>query len=72
MSYSIEHVEHGVIVRGPIPITEMCALIPTFEERGWDLLDGLISKHLKVTMVCTNREHGEAWRKELGLEEGWM
>jgi hypothetical protein len=33
------------------------------------LVDAAISGKLGVTMVITNKEHGDKWRAELGLTE---
>jgi hypothetical protein len=69
MSYTIEHLEHGIAIRGPVPLTDMGAIALLGADNGYDLADALISGHLEgVTMALVNTESGNAWRIELGLE----
>jgi hypothetical protein len=69
MSYTIEHMPHGITIRGPIPLGDMMAVAALGTENGYDLVDAAISGHLPgVTMALVNADSGNAWRKELGLE----
>lgn len=65
-AYRVERREHGVVVVGPVPCSELVVLLRAWDEQGLDLLDGLIAGHLKATMVVCSRAASETWRRELG------
>ena len=66
-SYTVTRHRHGIVVEGPFPVCDLAALLPAWAERyGWTLCDSLISGKLGASLVVTDREHGDAWRRELG------
>ena len=66
--YTVEHVERGMLIRGPIPVSEIPDLVKIAEKKGWDIMDSLIPTKIPgVTFVMTNEENSIAWRRELGL-----
>lgn len=68
-AYTVTRERHGIVVMGPLPITDMAALLPAWQrELGYDIADALVSGHLKASMVVTDQEGSKAWRAELGLE----
>jgi hypothetical protein len=69
MKYEVEHTEHGIVVRGPVPVPDLIGLTRIAEERGWDLVDAELSGHLGVTMVLTDAHRAKDWKVELGLIE---
>lgn len=70
-TYTIEEHEHGLVVRGPIPISAFLSVTTRAEAKGWTLLDPGIAMALsdpegaRVSIVCVSRESGAAWRAEL-------
>jgi len=70
VSYTIDYREHGMTISGPVPLGDMSGLIAIATEHGYDIVDGLLSERVVgATMVFTDKEGSQAWRKELGLDE---
>jgi hypothetical protein len=63
MSFEVEKVEHGVLVRGGVGVEEFGALAKVWEEQGWTLVDAGIASAVGATFAVTNEEHREAWLK---------
>lgn len=69
MSYRVEEHEHGMVIVGPIPVSELLPLMRTWKrERRLTWCDAIVAQHLGASMVCTTKEGSDAWRKELGLD----
>lgn len=70
-TYTIEEHEHGLIVRGPVPVSKLLDLGDQAAAKGWSLLAPGIAMAIsdpegpRVSMVLVSRESGEAWRAEL-------
>lgn len=70
-SYTVEKHEHGLVVRGPIPVSEIGSLRVRASRSGWNFLGPGIGVALtepggpQVFMVLVSPASGEAWRQEL-------
>lgn len=69
MSYEVIETEHGVWVKGNVPVSEVLSLAKVWEERGLDIMDSQVSGHLGGSWCQTTKEGSKAWRKELGIED---
>lgn len=73
-SYTVEHYQYGMVIRGPLPIDDFGALTEAAKKRGFDILDAGIGAHLGGTaetnsvMVLASKESSAAWRAE--IEQG--
>ena len=63
--YEIRRCEFGFVVTGPVPVSEVSALVEYGEALGFDQLDGLVADELGVTLAVTNEELSTAWREAL-------
>jgi hypothetical protein len=69
MSYTVEEHKYGMVVRGPIPISELVLLIKSWKrERGMDWCDAVVAEKLGASMVVCKKADSDLWRKELGIE----
>lgn len=70
-TYTVEEHEHGLLVRGPIPIPQLLQLGDQAAAKGWEYLAPGIGLALsdpegpRVSMVWVSRESGDAWRAEI-------
>jgi hypothetical protein len=65
--------DHGMVVYGPLPVTEIAEVTRIAAEVGYDLIDTWITERMnglnpKVLMVLTSEESGELWRERLGYD----
>jgi hypothetical protein len=68
---TIEHHNHGVVVRGHLPLSDLTTLL-----KGWGSeneeasIDLVLTDNLKATLVVANsKEDAAAWKRELDIRE---
>lgn len=63
--YSIDVQPHGILIRGPVPVDELMALLKVWEKAGYtSMLPGLTGP-FEQTMAIARRGHEDAWRAEV-------
>jgi len=67
ISYRVTRTEFGIYVTGPIPVMEMLALLEAWRD-VWDIADASVAGRLGASLVVTNKENSDKWRKHLGIE----
>jgi hypothetical protein len=64
-TYIVEERQHGILVKGSIPVDDFAALTKTWGDRGLTVLDTGVAASLGATLVVTNKEGSLAWRAEI-------
>lgn len=79
MSYTMEVMDSGIVVRGAVPISGMGAIEKMARVLGFDHLDIGLGQALGAIMVITNKEGSMKLRAEVdkanegkGVEEAWI
>lgn len=68
--YSVKKFEHGIAIFHELPWEHAVSFFKMLEHlHGYEILDSLISGHLKCNFAVTTKEGSKKWRKELGLQE---
>jgi hypothetical protein len=71
-TYSVTSTRGCRVIDGWVPISDMAVLMRAWADKGqhaddeW-VVDGQLSEHLGVNMVCGPRSATTAWRAALGL-----
>jgi len=67
-SYTVERHEFGFLVRGPVPVSEFCALTRQWaKDYPGALVDSAIANKLGANFAVVAPEKQNAWRAALGL-----
>lgn len=70
MSYTVEEHEHGIVVKGPVPISDLLALLKVWKrERGLNWCDAVVAQALGASFVVCAKRDSDLWRKKLGVYE---
>lgn len=70
-SYTVEEHEHGLLVRGPVPVAHLPELGARALDKGWDQWDAGLAMALtdpggaRVSLVYVSKTSREAWRNEV-------
>jgi hypothetical protein len=71
MNYTLERVEHGWIFKGAVPVDELVPLCRSLPGAEKHVLCPGVSSALGATLVIAlDKEHAEAWAKELDRTTG--
>jgi len=68
ISYTVTRTEFGIYVKGPLPVSEMLALLEAWQD-VWDMADAKVSGRLGASLAVTNKENSDKWREHLGIYE---
>jgi hypothetical protein len=63
--YTIERGEHGILVRGSIPISEFVSLAEAWAQQGWTLMAPGIAQACGANFAITNEEHRGPWLEQV-------
>jgi len=63
-SYTVERHDHGLLIRGPIPVDHLAGLTKIAKVAGFPLLDAGVGQVLGG-LALTNKKDGDAWRLEI-------
>jgi hypothetical protein len=66
-TYTIERVQHGLVVRGFVRLSDLPALIEFARALRLTQVDVAVSVKLEAVMVMASEAGSRAWRAELGL-----
>ena len=69
--YKVEHRKHGIVIVGPLPVTDMVGITAMAEARGYNLIAPSIAMHLRLTyngrvsiVLCSDQSLVE-WEGEI-------
>lgn len=63
--YTIERGEHGILVRGSLPVSEFVSLANVWGEQGWTLMAPGIAQACGANFAITNEEHLGPWLEQV-------
>jgi hypothetical protein len=79
VNYTMEVMDSGIIVKGPIPLTAMATIEKMAKAAGFDQLDIGLAQALRATIVITNADGSAKLRAEVeeankgkSAEEAWI
>lgn len=64
-SYEVHHHRHGILIRGPIPVSDLAGLEQIAKERGFTYLDAGICQALGGSFCFVSKASGPLWRAEI-------
>lgn len=70
--YTVIRTNDCIVIEGPIPVVDLCALMPAWQkycdddEPGW-MVDSLLAGYLGVNMVLGPPDACAEWRDQLGI-----
>lgn len=71
-TYTVIHVRGCRVIKGPVPIDDLVALMHAWSDRDEDktekwIVDSLLSQHLGANLVCGPLNATLEWRADLGI-----
>jgi hypothetical protein len=67
-TYTIEKSEHGIIVRGGVPVSDLVALQKAWRKQGYDTLAIGVAAALGATLAICRKDNLKAWELELNKQ----
>lgn len=66
--YTVEHYEHGMLVRGQVPLSDFEGLARLAGNLGYDRMHGGIASKFGAVLAVSSEEGLEAWVAEIEAE----